>query len=111
MKTLLRLSLFVVIACLGLFFISHYLFFLSLKHTLSQPLANYHYILMLWRYSFYALLFFLWPHFIMHIGERQRWPSETIVYLSNQRLKLLALFLIFEIFFVFNILGKLLGYL
>ena len=111
MKKLFRLSLFILLLCASLFFISHYLFLLHSTHVLSQRLIHYHDALILWRYACYALIFILWPYFVKCVGHRQEWQAETITYLSNQRLKLLALFVIFEIFFVFNVVGKILGHL
>lgn len=111
MKKLLLVLLFVFLLIGGLFFISHYLLFLDSNHALSKKLTNYHWILMIWRYVFYALIITLWPYFVKCVGARQHWQAETIGYFSNQRLKLLGLFAIFEVFFVFNIAGKIFGYL
>jgi len=107
MKTLLRLLLLIVILGLGLFFISHYLVTLSSTHVLSQTLTRFHWVFSAWRYILYALIIVLWPYFIGLIGKSQRWPKETILYLSNQRLKLFALFVIIEVFFVYNLIGHL----
>lgn len=107
MKTLLRLTLFIVTLGLGLFFISHYLVVLGSTHVLSQTLAEYHCVFTAWRYTLYALVIILWPYFIGLIGESQHWPKETILYLSGQRLKLFALFAIIEVFFVYNFIGHL----
>ena len=109
MKKLSCLLLLIPLLCAALFFIAHYLFLMHAHHALSQQLGCYHYILMIWRYAFYIFILMFWPDFIKLIGVRQHWPAETIVYLSHQRIKLLALFMIFEIFFVFNVVGKVLG--
>ena len=107
MKTLLRLILFIVILGLGLFFISHYLVHLSSTHILSHTLTHYHWVFTTWRYALYVLIILFWPYFIGLIGKSQHWPEETVVYFSRQRLKLLALFMIIEVFFVYNLLGHL----
>ena len=111
MKTLLRLLLIVLIFAAGLFLISHYLMELNSAKTLSQVIQQYHLVFTIWRYGLYALVLILWPYFIEKVGVRQKWHAQTIVYLSNQRLKLLGLFVFIEAFFVYNLLGHLFSWL
>ncbi|PIQ43257.1 MAG: hypothetical protein COV52_01950 [Gammaproteobacteria bacterium CG11_big_fil_rev_8_21_14_0_20_46_22] len=107
MSTLFKILGITIIACLGLLFFGHVCVEHSSASKLSQVLAQYHWALSLWRYGLYTLVLIIWPYFIEFVGIRQKWRAETILYLSNQRLKLLALFAFIEIFFVYNLLGHL----
>ncbi len=111
MKTLLRLLLIVLIFAAGLFLISHYLVEHNSAKTLSQVIQRHYLVLAVWRYVLYGLVLILWPYFIKKRGVRQKWPAQTIIYLSHQRFKLLGLFVFIEVFFVDDFLGHVFIYL
>jgi|GEM_PF-3478519 hypothetical protein len=107
MSTLLKILGITMVACLGLLFFGHVFLEHSSASQGSQVLIQHHWALMLWRYGLYLFVLAMWPYFIGYMGIRQRWQPEIIIYLSNQRLKLLGLFAIIEVFFVYNLLGHL----
>jgi hypothetical protein len=108
MSTLLKIMGIAIITCLSLLFLGHLFLEHNSAKTGLQVIQKYHLAFTLWRYGLYALVLLLWPYFIEKVGIRQKWPTQTIVYLSNQRLKLLGFFAFIEIFFVYNLLGHLL---
>lgn len=108
MKKVLHLFIFVSTLCVVLFFIGHSMMSLTSSYAPSKSLSDHRYFFMLWRYGLYALILILWPYFVACVGKKQNWSAETVHYFSNQRIKLFSLFLIFEVFFVFNLIGHLL---
>lgn len=111
MKLLLRLCLFTLILSTGLFFISHYLMELNATQALSQVIAKHSLLFMFPRYGLYIAALILWPMLIEWIGTRQNWQAQTIVYLSNQRIKVFCFFVIIEVLFVYNLIGHLIAWL
>jgi hypothetical protein len=111
MSTLLKIFGITITACLGLLFFGHVFLEHSSASHVSQALLRYHWVFVLWRYGLYAFVLAIWPYFIEFVGIRQKWQPQAIVYLSNQRLKLLGFFVIIEVFFVYNLVGHLFAWL
>lgn len=102
MKQILKLFLLIVIIAAGLLCVSH-IFLMHSNFNSSQ----HHYGLIIWRYACYALVLIMWPYAVKFIGTCNNWHEETVLYFSNQRLKVLVLFILIECFFVYNIVGRL----
>jgi hypothetical protein len=100
-----------ILVALSLLALGH--FFLQHNSALrfKQVLLHYHGLFALWRYGLYAIMLICWPYFIVFMGKRQNWQRETVVYLSNQRLKLFGLFAIIELFFIHNGIGHIMTWL
>ena len=109
MSAILKFIFFIFIASVCFLLFGHFI----LGHTstlfLSQTLIKYHWAFTIWRYLIYVLALIFWPYIVELIGTRKNWQPQTIIYLSNQRVKLFWLFVIIEVFFVYNLVGRVIG--
>lgn len=106
MKTLLKLGGLVIVLSTILLLVSHFL--IDSASHLSHFTSKYHFLFQYWHYGLYIVILLLWPVFIQKMGEFKNWPTERILFFTNQRLKLVALFIVIEVLFVYNALGHLL---
>ena len=111
MTATLKFILFIFIASLCLLFFGHFILGHTSTLPLSHTLIKYHRVFTIWRYLIYVLALIFWPHIIEFIGTRKNWQPQTIIHLSNQRTKLFWLFVIIEVFFVYNLVGRVLVWL
>lgn len=106
MRSLYRRCLLIIILCMGLLLMSHYLIESNNMQILSKVMMNYRLVFNLSRYTLYAFVLALWPYFIRTTGTCQQWSSKMINYLSRQRLKLSIFFMVVEVFFVYGFLDS-----
>ena len=111
MSTLLKILIITVIACLGMLFFSHFCLELNAPSKSLQLIVHYHFAFCIWRYFLYIVVLVFWPKLIEWIGVQQNWQAQTIIYLSNQRIKVFCFFVIIEVFFVSNVIGHLIAWL
>lgn len=102
--------LFTIFAGLSfLLVVSHFLFSVGYVEDGKSILhiVNIHQgLFRIWRYVVYGLIILFWPNLIKAIGKKRHWQKEVIEYLSHQRIKLFVLFLIIELLFFYNLLGR-----
>lgn len=111
MSTLFKFVLVIVIVCIGLLFFGHVFLGHNIFNRLTQFLVKHRWVFIFWRYGFYSLILVVWPHFIKFIGIRKNWQPQVLIYFSNQRLKLFGLFVIIEIFFIYNLIAHLFAWM
>lgn len=109
MKKIIYLTIGTIGLCFILLFLSHILLQNNSSNQFLQGIKQHQLILTFWRFSLYILAILFWPVFIKIIGKRQHWPDKLVYQLSHQRTKLLIFFVIIEIFFIYNLIGYLLG--
>ena len=68
---------------------------------------RYHVAACLVRYVVYAVFIYCWPRIIIFVGRWRVWPSTYIVQLKAKRWFVFSFFLIIEVFFFYNLLGRL----
>ncbi len=105
MSTFLKLAVCIAISVVGLVCTAQVI--LESHIDLSQIFIQSPWVLLAWRCLNYGLILILWPYAIRWIGLQQQWKPHTIFYVTQQRFKLLILFVIIELFFVYNVVGRL----
>lgn len=108
MRYLFRFSIFTAFILLlsgSLIVISHYFLEHNAAPALSQAIAHCRILITVIRYIIYALILIYWPFFIRKVGVNRQWPTTIIEQWSHQRIKLLGLFAMIEVLFVYNVLG------
>ncbi len=114
MRYLFRFSIFTAFILLlsgGLIAISHFFLEHNATLALSQAVGHYRILVTIVRYIIYAFIIILWPFIAQKVGARQQWSTATVSYLTHQRIRLLVLFIIIEVFFVYDLFGHLLSWL
>ncbi len=111
MSTLLKFVGIALIVCAGLLLFAQFCVEHNSVAQLSQVVLQYDWAFLIWRYAAYLLVVVCWPHFIQCMGVHQQWPEQTINYFSRQRWKLTILFLCIEVLFVYNWVGRLIGWI
>ena len=105
--SVLKFSLIQLIVGIGLFFCGYFIVVHYNTKILMESIAKHLPIFLECRLISYLIILFIWPYLVAAIGKNRRWPNTVITYLSNQQLKLSLLFTIVEIFFFYNLIGRL----
>ncbi|MBX9706200.1 MAG: hypothetical protein K2Q14_04670 [Gammaproteobacteria bacterium] len=107
MSNLLKIAVITLIVCIAMMGIGHFFLQYSVVNKGLQTITAHYWAFALFRYLLYGLVVLYWPIFIKISGKRQHWTEETIAIFSKLRLKLIGLFIIIEVFFVYNLLSHL----
>ncbi|MBX9705202.1 MAG: hypothetical protein K5Q00_03020 [Gammaproteobacteria bacterium] len=111
MSKLLKIAFITLIACIALLSVGHLLLEYSSLEQGLQTITTHYWHFALFRYVIYGLIVFFWPPIVKKIGLKRHWPEDIIQLFSRQRLKLLSLFILIEIFFVYNLIGHMVVWL
>lgn len=99
-----------LLVLIGLFAITFLLGTLQLKHphvipALSAIMAQNKALLTALRLGLIALFAYLWPWGIQKLSTRHKWPSEKTVFWLQQRWRMAAWLVLFELLLIDNLLG------
>ena len=111
MSTLLKIAFITFIACIGLLSLGHLLLEYNPVRESLQTLTTHYWSFALFRYILYGLVVVFWPKIIRKIGIKKQWNEGIIQVLSQQRIKVLSFFILIEIFFVYNLISRIIVWL
>ena len=105
-KKFILIFIVVIVGVFVLFFLGSFLMNHATSNlTLSGFLKNYKIEFAIWRYSMFVLLMVFWRPLIIYWGRNRSWPKRHIINVLHLRMNIIILFVLFELIFVFNIIG------